>query len=438
MDKKARALALRDKGITLDEIQEPFVIAHRGGAHVYPENTLDAYIGCVANGMLVIEQDLHELADGSLVCMHDETVDRTTSSTGNVSDYHASAWQKLVVDASSYMTVGYKDTRPPFFEEVLQQFGNKVIYAPECKNYDISQKVVDTVLRHGLKDNVIIQSFDLDSLAPAVAAGMKTLYLTNVTAAQMIKDAGITYVGVSSTGATDSYVASLVAVGLKPVVYTIQSRYEWDLWKAKGCVACFSDDPLWTSGIDTHKRTTDPFKHLTWYHGQLNSFGTKGGFLTSPARWGWGSQSNNFVLQGWGCPIESTTYSITFSVKYEHIVATSNWASIVVCSPIDFFADSGNALSKGYNIYIRATGEMNISLVQNNGFTAKGFKATEAITQGQTATFRVDVTPTSITITRTDTATQYNLSTNDTTFRGPYFFFGTKSTGATFHSVTIS
>ena len=58
----------------------PLVAAHRGGADLAPENTLQAFRA--AQGPAIeaelIELDLHRAADGELVVIHDRTVDRVT------------------------------------------------------------------------------------------------------------------------------------------------------------------------------------------------------------------------------------------------------------------------------------------------------------------------------------------------------------------------
>ena len=53
------------------------VIAHRGASAYAPEHTFAAYDLAVEQGADYIEQDLQLTADGELVVMHDETLDRT-------------------------------------------------------------------------------------------------------------------------------------------------------------------------------------------------------------------------------------------------------------------------------------------------------------------------------------------------------------------------
>jgi glycerophosphoryl diester phosphodiesterase len=62
----------------------PLVMAHRGGKGLWPENTLYAFDQAVALGVDVLEMDIRRTAEGVLVVLHDDTVDRTTDGTGAV------------------------------------------------------------------------------------------------------------------------------------------------------------------------------------------------------------------------------------------------------------------------------------------------------------------------------------------------------------------
>jgi glycerophosphoryl diester phosphodiesterase len=57
------------------------VVAHRGANAAAPENTMEAYRLAVEMGADAVELDVHLTADGKLVLMHDETVERTTDLT---------------------------------------------------------------------------------------------------------------------------------------------------------------------------------------------------------------------------------------------------------------------------------------------------------------------------------------------------------------------
>lgn len=63
------------------------VVAHRGCWRAAPENSIAAIEVCAALGVDMVEIDIRETADGELVLMHDNTLDRTTSFEGALSDY---------------------------------------------------------------------------------------------------------------------------------------------------------------------------------------------------------------------------------------------------------------------------------------------------------------------------------------------------------------
>ena len=54
---------------------KPLVIAHRGGAGLWPENTLFALQEAAKLGADLSEIDIHMTRDGVLVAIHDESVD---------------------------------------------------------------------------------------------------------------------------------------------------------------------------------------------------------------------------------------------------------------------------------------------------------------------------------------------------------------------------
>ena len=67
--------------------QRSLVIAHRGGAGLWPENTLYGFERAVDLGVDVLETEIQSTADNILVLMHDSTVDRTTNGSGPVSAF---------------------------------------------------------------------------------------------------------------------------------------------------------------------------------------------------------------------------------------------------------------------------------------------------------------------------------------------------------------
>lgn len=73
----------------------PRISGHRGLLGAYPENTIGAFRQAIADGAGTVELDLHRSADGALIVIHDDTVDRTTDGTGRVNDLELAAIRRL-------------------------------------------------------------------------------------------------------------------------------------------------------------------------------------------------------------------------------------------------------------------------------------------------------------------------------------------------------
>lgn len=78
------AIAGQDRGMDTAAVEtatgpsaSPLIIGHRGAASLEPENTLRSFRRALADGADGIECDVHLSADGQIVVMHDETLDRT-------------------------------------------------------------------------------------------------------------------------------------------------------------------------------------------------------------------------------------------------------------------------------------------------------------------------------------------------------------------------
>lgn len=70
-------------------------MSHRGGAQVWPENTMQAFGQSHDLGYRFFETDLHLSRDGVVVLMHDHTLERTTDGGGNVWDRTVSELREL-------------------------------------------------------------------------------------------------------------------------------------------------------------------------------------------------------------------------------------------------------------------------------------------------------------------------------------------------------
>ena len=133
------------------------VVAHRGMVSGFPENTLAAYRRSISLGFSAIEIDLRATADGHIVVMHDDTVDRTTNGTGDVGRMTLAEIKCL--DAGSRAGSAFADQRVPTYEEVLGALrgsGTKIVLDIKPSEALDNERVVCLTERAGAVLDVIV------------------------------------------------------------------------------------------------------------------------------------------------------------------------------------------------------------------------------------------------------------------------------------------
>lgn len=146
---------------------KPLVIAHRGGAGLWPENTLFALQEAEKLGADLSEVDIHMTRDGVLVAIHDESVDRTTNAKGLVQDFTLAELKKL--DAGYHWTNDEGHTFPfrgqgvkiPSLNEIFTAFPRQVI-SIEIKQNDppIIAALRDLINEHSKTKEVLVSAFN--------------------------------------------------------------------------------------------------------------------------------------------------------------------------------------------------------------------------------------------------------------------------------------
>lgn len=159
-------------------------IAHRGGALEAPENTLVAFGHAQTVGAAMVELDVHLTADGHVVVLHDETVDRTTDGSGPVRTLtleqvrQLDAGYRYSPDGASYPFRGL-GVRVPTLEEVFQAYPDApLIIEMKVDEPRLAAEVARLVETYGAAGRVVVSSFHqgvlehFRELAPGVATGM--------------------------------------------------------------------------------------------------------------------------------------------------------------------------------------------------------------------------------------------------------------------------
>ncbi|WP_138495491.1 glycerophosphodiester phosphodiesterase [Paenibacillus pinistramenti] len=157
-------------------------IAHRGASGYCPENTMAAFRRAIELGANGIETDVQMTADGQLVLIHDEQLERTAGSPKLVKDVTFDELRGL--DAGSWYAPEFAGEKIPSLRELLELVRpTSVMVNIELKNGvvpypGLEEAVIREVRDFGLSDRIILSSFNHYSLvkckqlAPEIRTGL--------------------------------------------------------------------------------------------------------------------------------------------------------------------------------------------------------------------------------------------------------------------------
>lgn len=239
-----------DTGYTSDDFM---VIGHRGATGYDEEHTIKSYQLALDKGADYIELDLQLTKDNKLVCMHDSTIDRTTTGTGKISEMTLSDIQK-------YTTKGGE--KIPSLEDVLKYFGKKVNYYIETKrpfDANMDKELLTQLKKYGLigigtnKYQVIIQSFAKESLVNIhnQFSNIPLVYLTSTISNAIIDEvynSGFYAVAPTYTVLTKDVVTYAHSKGLKVHTWTVNTVDDMKT------VINMGVDGMFTNYLDEYKK----------------------------------------------------------------------------------------------------------------------------------------------------------------------------------------
>jgi glycerophosphoryl diester phosphodiesterase len=150
----------------------PEIIAHRGNAAEFPENTLQALASAVELGIRYVEFDVQLTADKVPVAFHDSELERVADREGSVHDLTWAQLSELPVGELKRFGRRFAFTYPPSLAQVVDalQGWDGVTAFVEVKRGSMRRFGRETVLRRiadtlrPVLNRCVLISFDLPSL----------------------------------------------------------------------------------------------------------------------------------------------------------------------------------------------------------------------------------------------------------------------------------
>ncbi len=236
------------------------VVAHRGGAALKKENSLQAFSNAISLKVDAIELDVHLSADGVLIVHHDPLVKNENGKKIAIRELDAQYLTSLKIDEDQYI---------PTFEEVLvllkESADYQVIMFVEIKVDDrnkrylhIEEKVIDLLHEYDFLEAAYILSFDFPTLETIkkinndlhTSALISKAYLSSVGAkgidrvVEDMRNLKISSVGVKDIYLTQTMIDALHKIDIQVGVWTVNDEREMKKFQSMNVDFITSDNPI--------------------------------------------------------------------------------------------------------------------------------------------------------------------------------------------------
>jgi glycerophosphoryl diester phosphodiesterase len=160
-----------------------FVAAHRGAGGdlgiLAPEDTLAAYRAAIALGVDLVETDPRPTSDGVIVNVHDASVDRTTTGTGDVASMTLAQLKALTLRAEKYAG-DFSCERIPTLEEVLETAKGHAIVLVDANKTDRVDLLVAAIQKTSSLEWAVFDTSSVDKIDQALALEPKLMIMPRV------------------------------------------------------------------------------------------------------------------------------------------------------------------------------------------------------------------------------------------------------------------
>ena len=241
--------------------KRPLVAAHRGGALLWPENSVTAFRNALALGVDFLETDVHLTSDGEVVILHDPTLDRTTTGTGPVRALAFGDLAKLRLrGGDGTPTVDPVPTLGAVLDLLTDQRAELLLeikVGADGQRYPgIEEKTLALVKARGLLERTVVMGFHAPTVRRVrqLEPDVRTVLLVNrmridrqgVAPAESVRwtvDAGASALGIQHTALDADVVAAARAAGLRLAAWTVNDEPTITRVVALGVDIVISDRP---------------------------------------------------------------------------------------------------------------------------------------------------------------------------------------------------
>lgn len=241
------------------------VIAHRGASFAAPENTIAAIKGAIESGAHWVEIDVQETVDGEVVVIHDSDLKKVGGVSLTVA--RSTLEELQAVDIGSWFDPQFSAERIPTLDEVLALCRDRIKVNIELKYYGsqvmLEQRVVDSVERQGMADQVVVMSLSLEGIREMrrLRPNWKMGLLTSV-AVGNLGALDLDFLAINARFASRQAIRRLHKQGRQVLVWTVNDPVGMSVMATRGVDGIITDEPAMAMSVMTQRQELEPAERL--------------------------------------------------------------------------------------------------------------------------------------------------------------------------------
>lgn len=225
----------------------PAIVGHRGASAHAPENTLAAFRRAIEDGAQLLECDVHLSADGEVIVMHDETIDRTAAAdsplrSGAIGDLTRAELDTVLLEEGEKvpsLAELLETTTVPVFIEVKVADAAEAVAAQLAQLPESSPAKGSTVISFHAE---ALEAIRRDSPGTPVSSLVGQVTEEEV---RIALDLGAAGIGPAIDGLSLRAARAVHEAGLRLNPWTVNTAAQLEVALACGADTITTDDPAW-------------------------------------------------------------------------------------------------------------------------------------------------------------------------------------------------
>ncbi|MDF2485311.1 MAG: glycerophosphoryl diester phosphodiesterase [Herbinix sp.] len=242
------------------------ISSHRGNSHIAPENTIPALESAIIAGSDYAEIDVQQNKDGTLILLHDKSLQRTAGVNEFI--WELTDEQLNGLDVGSWFSLDYLNTRIPTLEEVFIHCKDRIKLNIEIKitgnEQALEERLVALIEEYDYENQCIISSTNHNALrkVKGLNEDLHTGLILSAVYGNFFDKEYVDFFSIRYNFISKDIVTSAHRAGKEVHAWTVNTMRELERMKSLKVDSIITDNPSLSREILYRDDTNDTFLQL--------------------------------------------------------------------------------------------------------------------------------------------------------------------------------